>query len=177
MNYYNPKLEYFKSYSQYVEENDICMDERFELLERISCGTFGEVSKVYDKELHVISAKKIFNEGRVFESSAKREIDFLVRLNRRTRGFPPNVVGFYEAYVSDHSGWSLVMEMLGSDLHSFLSNSPEPLNKLQITTLARSIIEGLRFVHDSKIVHCDLKLANLVIIPETNICCKVSSFS
>lgn len=163
-------------FADFIEKYKPCLDQRYIIALNISSGAFGEVAKAFDINLQEIVALKMFKSGYMYDESAKREIAFLSILYEKGRGKPPNVVKFYDAFLSKSGCWNIVMELLGPDLESFLKNSKEPLTKVQLIDIAKSLVEGIKFVHSCNIVHCDLKLSNVAIGPRGNLCCKVSNY-
>ena len=98
----------------------------------------------------------IFSVG----GDAKQEIDLLIRLDH------PNIVKGYEVFIIETDNYktneidvsvNLVMELGQGDLQNHLS-----VNR-RLSDMY-GIISGMKFLSDNNYYHCDLKLANILIV-------------
>ncbi|KAK3048949.1 serine/threonine protein kinase, CMGC, CDC2/CDK sub [Extremus antarcticus] len=140
--------------------------------EKLGEGTFGIVSKARSKRTgKIVAMKKILmhNEKEGFPITALREVKILKMLCH------PNVLRLEEMAVerqqSDEKGKSgkkratlyMVMPYMDHDLSGMLTNPDITFNEAQIKCYMLQLLEGLRYLHDSHILHRDMKAANLLI--------------
>ncbi len=151
--------------------------DRFEVQGRLGSGTSGEVYRVYDRKLKsTVALKTLFRSdpGAIFRF--KKEFRSLADVNH------PNLVQLYEL-LSEADRWFFTMELVdGLDFidyaraepakdhydtgrfYSLATLSPPPdLDRLR-TTL-RQLADGLRALHRSGKLHCDIKPSNILVTP------------
>ncbi|RIB08341.1 kinase-like domain-containing protein [Gigaspora rosea] len=78
------------------------------------------------------------------------------------QNFPhPNVVKFYDLINDSLGNIVLVMKYAeGGNLRQHLNASLKIIKKLKI---AKDVVEGLKFLHNNNIVHCDMHTANILV--------------
>ncbi|KOG98964.1 putative serine/threonine protein kinase SKM1 [Saccharomyces eubayanus] len=83
-----------------------------------------------------------------------------------------NIVNFLEAYIIDDKELWVIMEyMEGGCLTDILdatadinaSNKSSPLNESQMAYIIKETCQGLKFLHDNKIIHRDIKSDNILL--------------
>jgi tetratricopeptide (TPR) repeat protein len=134
------------------------VESRYELLEEIGRGGMGVVYKARDKRLGRIVALKRLPENLKRHPQAvelfEREARAAAALNHR------NIVTLFDAGEEDGS-YFLSMELLeGRALNAILAKSKK-LRAGDVLRLGVQICAGLHFAHERKIVHRDIKCANL----------------
>ncbi|KAJ8300150.1 hypothetical protein KUTeg_021669 [Tegillarca granosa] len=148
-------------------------DQHFERkLAKIGQGTFGEVFKARDKNNRtMVAMKKVLmeNEKEGFPITALREIKILQLLRHenvvnlleitRTRGN----VAYTTPYNRFKSTFFLIFEFCEHDLAGLLSNANVKFNLGEIKNVMRQLLNGLYFIHSNKILHRDMKAANILI--------------
>ena len=132
-------------------------------------GTFGEVHRATSKKTgQVVALKKILmhNEKDGFPITALREIKLLKLLSH------PNVLKLEEMAVEHHQKSTdkrkraimyMVTPYMDHDLSGLLENPAVTFTEPQIKCYMLQLLEGLRYLHDNKILHRDMKAANLLI--------------
>ena len=135
-------------------------------------GSFGSVYLVRRKQDNKIYAlKTVIMEklNKREQENSVNEVRILASVNH------PNVIGYKEAFWDDTgSSLNIVMEYADDgDLHSKIEKMKkaggffkEPI----IWSYAIQMIEGLKALHDKKIMHRDLKSANIFLFKKNNIC-------
>ncbi|XP_076455087.1 cyclin-dependent kinase 9-like [Babylonia areolata] len=142
-------------------------DLKYEKLAKIGQGTFGEVFKARCKKTkQVVALKKVLmdNEKEGFPITALREIKILQVLSHE------NVVELKEICSSKatsqnrfKSMFYLVFEFCEHDLAGLLSNMTVVFNLSEIKEVMKQLMNGLYYIHRNKILHRDMKAANILI--------------
>lgn len=137
------------------------------ILKLLGEGTFGKVHEVeWQKKLYAL--KSIKNElDSFFEKSFKKEIKVLVSLKHL------NIVAIY-AIVKDKNHLGILMEFcekssLYDELHQEKEIDYDTFQKFRL-----GILRGVRYLHEQKIIHRDLKSQNVLITNDD--CPKVCDF-
>ncbi|XP_014673937.1 PREDICTED: cyclin-dependent kinase 9-like [Priapulus caudatus] len=140
---------------------------KYERITKIGQGTFGEVFKARDKKTKkLVALKKILmdNEKEGFPITALREIKILQLL------YHENVVQLIEIcrtkatqFNRNKSTFYLVFEFCEHDLAGLLSNFNVKFSLGEIKKVMQQLLNGLYFIHSNKILHRDMKAANILI--------------
>ncbi|XP_067661671.1 cyclin-dependent kinase 9-like isoform X1 [Haliotis asinina] len=141
--------------------------EKYEKLTKIGQGTFGEVFKARNRETKsLVAMKKVLmeNEKEGFPITAIREIKILQLLKHE------NVVNLLEIcrtkagpYNRFKSTFYLIFEFCEHDLAGLLSNANVKFTLGEIKKVMQQLLNGLYFIHSNKILHRDMKAANILI--------------
>ncbi|VVC41015.1 Hypothetical protein CINCED_3A005943 [Cinara cedri] len=156
---------------KYLEEYNFPFCEaatKYEKLAKIGQGTFGEVFKARDKKnpKRMVAMKKILmeNEKEGFPITALREIRILQLLKH------DNVVHLLEIcqtranqFNRYRSTFYLVFEFCEHDLAGLLSNTKVKFSLGEIKQVIQQMLNGLYYIHSNKILHRDMKAANVLI--------------
>lgn len=138
--------------------------DKYEKIAKIGQGTFGEVFKARcrtDKN-KIVALKKVLmeNEKEGFPITALREIRILQLLNH------VNIVNLIEIcrqYSRNKTTFYLVFDFAEHDLAGLLSNINVKFSLGEIKKVMQQMCEGLFFIHNNKILHRDMKAANILI--------------
>jgi serine/threonine protein kinase len=144
----------------------------------VGSGTFGVVFKAMDDKVPVALKKiKMERETQGFPVTAIREIKILKALRH------PNIVDMREIVVYDDAkdrasvGGStefvngdvfMVFEYVDYDLSGILKSSDVDLTPAHIKSFSKQLLEGVHYLHKNKILHRDIKAAN-ILITNTNV--------
>ena len=126
-------------------------------------GAFGSVSKVRKKSDNKIYALKNVKIGKLSQKekeSALNEIRLLYSLNN------PNIIYYYDAFYDEPTrSLNIIMEFADDgDLSGKIKEikmKNERFSEETIWNWIIQILEGIKYLHNSKIMHRDLKCANL----------------
>ena len=138
----------------------------------LGTGSFGSVYLVRRRQDNKIYALKTVNFEKLNkkeQENSLNEIRILSSVNH------PNVIGYKEAFWDDDkSSLNLVMEFADDgDLHSKIEKMKKEgglFNESIIWSYAIQMIEGLKALHDKKIIHRDLKSSNIFLVKDKHQC-------
>ncbi|KAL0065795.1 Protein kinase of the Mitotic Exit Network [Marasmius tenuissimus] len=142
----------------------------FQLGNCIGRGQFGSVYRALNLNTgQMVAVKRIRLDGLNEEEVTQlmKEVDLVKRLSH------PSIVK-YEGMARDADTLSIVLEYaengsLGQTLKAF-----GKLNERLVASYVVRILEGLHYLHQSDVVHCDLKAANILTTKNGNV--KLSDF-
>ena len=145
-----------------------CPDvSKYERVAKVGQGTFGEVFKARDRRdrSRVVALKKVLmdNEKEGFPITALREIKILQLLRH------DNIVNLIEICCGRNAAQNkstlfyLVFEFCEHDLAGLLSNCNVKFSLGEIKKVVQQLLNGLYFIHSNKIIHRDMKAANVLI--------------
>ncbi|XP_053551865.1 cyclin-dependent kinase 9 isoform X2 [Bombina bombina] len=140
---------------------------KYERLAKIGQGTFGEVFKAKHRQTgKKVALKKVLmeNEKEGFPITALREIKILQLLKHE------NVVNLIEICRTKANQYNrykgsifLVFDFCEHDLAGLLSNAHVKFTLSEIKKVMQMLLNGLYYIHRNKILHRDMKAANVLI--------------
>ena len=138
----------------------------------LGTGSFGSVYLVRRRQDNKIYALKTVNLEKLNkkeQENSVNEVRILASVNH------PNVIGYKEAFWDDDkSSLNIVMEFADDgDLHSKIEKMKKEggcFKESIIWSYAIQMIEGLKALHDMKIMHRDLKSANIFLVKDKHQC-------
>lgn len=138
----------------------------YDVLMKLGEGTFGEVHKaVHRMKGHQVALKRILmhNEKEGMPITALREIKILKALRH------PNIVDILDMFIVRSRGSEaplsvyMVFPYMDHDLAGLLENERVKLSPSQIKLYMKQLLEGTEYMHRNRILHRDMKAANLLI--------------
>ncbi|XP_001626865.2 cyclin-dependent kinase 9 [Nematostella vectensis] len=141
---------------------------KYERQAKIGQGTFGEVFKAKNRKnpKEIVALKKVLmdNEKEGFPITALREIKILQLLNHE------NVVKLLEIcrtkaqpFNRNKASIYLVFEFCEHDLAGLLNNQAVKFSPPEMKKIMQMLLNALYFIHSNKILHRDMKAANILI--------------
>jgi len=141
----------------------ICNIYNFKLKKQIGKGSFGKIILANHRDTKQIVAIKYIN----LKGSDKKSVENEINLHKCL--IHPNIVSLYNVIdESDINNYMyLIMEFFDAkDLWYHLDSS---LNIWQSTNIIKQLTHAVKYCHNNKIMHRDIKLENVLYSPSTNI--------
>ncbi|KAK6123695.1 hypothetical protein DH2020_042560 [Rehmannia glutinosa] len=127
--------------------------DEYKFLNEISHGSFGAVYRArHRKTREIVAVKEVF-DGLCFLTL--REIDIIKSLDHH-----PSIVEFKQVVVDDDDGVYIVMECVEKDLNEYMKR---PFSVNEIKCLMKELLEGVKYLHQNRVMHRDLKPSNILI--------------
>ncbi|KXN87406.1 Cytokinesis protein sepH [Leucoagaricus sp. SymC.cos] len=142
----------------------------FQLGNCIGKGQFGSVYRALNLNTgQMVAVKRIRLEGLKEDeiSTLMREVDLVRSLSH------PSIVK-YEGMARDEDTLSIVLEYAENGSLAHTLKAFGKLNEKLVASYVVKILEGLHYLHQSDVVHCDLKAANILTTKNGNV--KLSDF-
>ena len=138
--------------------------DRYEILSTLGEGTFGKVARVRDLETNASVALKIIKNIHKYREAAKLEINVLRKLNAKDPQGKHLCVRMFDSF-NYYGHMCLTFEVLGESVFDFLkSNSYVPYPLEQVRHIAYQLCHAVKFMHDNKLTHTDLKPENVLFV-------------
>lgn len=139
----------------------------------VGSGTFGVVFKATDGKVPVALKKiKMERETQGFPVTAIREIKILKALKHTNIVDLREIVVYNDTKDKESVGGSsefvngdvfMVFEYVDYDLSGILKSSDVNMTPAHIKSFAKQLLEGVHYLHKNKILHRDIKAANILI--------------
>ncbi|KAH7278501.1 hypothetical protein KP509_38G044400 [Ceratopteris richardii] len=141
------------------------IESRFESLEVIGKGSFGDVYKGFDKELRKEVAIKLIDleESEDEVEDIQREISLLAQCRSSY------ITEYYGSYLHETKLWIIMEHMAGGSLHT-----GQPLDEASIACILKDLLHALDYLHSEGKIHRDIKAANILLTGNGDV--KVADF-
>ncbi|XP_071803945.1 dual specificity tyrosine-phosphorylation-regulated kinase 4-like isoform X1 [Asterias amurensis] len=148
------------SYSKVLHDH---MTYRYEILEVIGKGSFGQVVRAIDHKTGDMVAIKIIRNKKRFHHQALIEVKILDALRRKDRDNSNNVIHMME-YFYFRNHLCITFELLGMNLYELIKkNNFQGFSIALIRRFAYTLLGCLRLLQRERIIHCDLKPENILL--------------
>ena len=136
---------------------------KYEFIEKIGDGTFGEVFEGRNKETkEVVAIKKLKGKFKSLEEClAQTEVKILEKLNHE------NIVVLKDVIWEKNGDASYIFEYCDCNLYEFIENhrvNQKTISESVIRDIVMQITKGIRFLHSNLYFHRDLKPENILVI-------------
>ena len=144
----------------------------FKIEKILGKGSFGNVylvTRKKDKKIYALKTVILEKLNKKEQENSVNEVRILASIKH------PNVIGYKEAFWNDkESSLNIVMEYADDgDLQTKIQRMKKEggmFNESLIWSYSIQMIEGLKALHDKKIMHRDLKSANIFLVKENHQC-------
>ncbi|KAG8185102.1 hypothetical protein JTE90_014577 [Oedothorax gibbosus] len=136
---------------------------RYEILEIIGKGSFGQVIRALDHQTDQQVALKIIRNKKRFHQQALVEVKILEHLCRKDRdGSHYMIKMLNHFYFRNHL--CITFELMGLNLYELIKkNNYRGIGTSMIRRFAFALVQCLRLLHKEHIIHCDLKPENILL--------------
>ena len=146
---------------------------RFEIIEVVGQGAFGQVLRCLDHKSKQEVAIKILKKFEEFYESGKNELKILEKLNKNScKAIVRNLESFeFRGHLC------IVFELLSINLYQLLhKNNFRGFSISLVRRFTQQILNSLAHIHSHNIIHCDLKPDNILLKQEKKSLIKVIDF-
>jgi dual specificity tyrosine-phosphorylation-regulated kinase 2/3/4 len=136
---------------------------RYEILQLLGRGSFGQVCKCFDHKIKDFVAIKLIKNKRRYHHQAEIEIKILKSLKKKDKDKSNNVIHVADFfYFRKHV--CICFELLSISLYELLKNNGfKGLSHRLVNRFAVQILIALKFTRSLNIIHCDLKPENILL--------------
>ncbi|MFB6819730.1 serine/threonine-protein kinase [Streptomyces sp. NPDC056347] len=145
----------------------IVIDGRYELLHSLGRGGMGEVWEALDTRLdRHVAVKGLLSRD---AAGAATQEQMMQRARREAAAIAkirhPNVVAVHDRVESGNQVW-IVMDLLDARSLADLMRAERRLSVRRTAAIGLQVLSGLRAVHEARVVHRDVKPANILFAKE-----------
>ncbi|XP_056644515.1 dual specificity tyrosine-phosphorylation-regulated kinase 4 isoform X1 [Diorhabda sublineata] len=149
---------------------------RYEILEVIGKGSFGQVIRALDHMTNKHVAIKIIRNKKRFHHQALVEVRILDHLRKKDKECNHNVIHMLE-YFYFRNHLCISFELLSLNLYELIKkNNYQGFSLNLIRRFANSLLKCLRLLQKENIIHCDLKPENVLLKQRGSSSIKVIDF-
>ncbi|CAD8141143.1 unnamed protein product [Paramecium octaurelia] len=136
---------------------------RYEILEIVGKGSFGQAFKVFDHKRQQVQCLKIIRNKKKFTNQALVELNILTYVKEKDEENVTNIVKIKD-FVIFRNHVCISFEFLSINLYQLIKNNNfQSLSLELIRRFAIQILNALNFLSKHKIIHCDLKPENILL--------------
>ncbi|XP_014667566.1 PREDICTED: serine/threonine-protein kinase 10-like [Priapulus caudatus] len=133
-------------------------EDYWEIVGELGDGAFGKVYKAKHKQQNIFAAAKIV------DLHGEEEIeDFLGEINILAECQHDNIVGLHESFYFNNQLWILLEFCEGGAVDNIMIELEKSLTEAQIRYICREMCVALKFLHQMKVIHRDLKAGNVLL--------------
>uniref|UniRef100_A0A8C2JDX6 non-specific serine/threonine protein kinase n=1 Tax=Cyprinus carpio TaxID=7962 RepID=A0A8C2JDX6_CYPCA len=153
------KLGAEKKKKQYDHvHRDTNPEEIWEIVGELGDGAFGKVFKAQNKQTGIFAAAK------VIDTKTEDELeDYMVEIDILASCDHPNIVKLLDAFYYESKLWILIEFCGGGAVDAVMLELERPLTEPQIRVVCKQTLDALQYLHDSKVIHRDLKAGNILL--------------
>lgn len=144
-----------------VQGDHLCY--RYEVIDVLGKGSFGQVVRCIDHKTGVLVAVKIIRNKKRFHQQALVEVNILQKLREWDPKNKHSMVNFTQSfYFRGHL--CISTELLDMNLYEFIkSNSFRGFSLKIVRRFTKQLLSSLLLLKSKKVIHCDLKPENILL--------------
>jgi len=136
---------------------------RYEVLDFLGKGSFGQALKCFDHKTGEIVALKIIRNKKRFAHQAGVELRILQHMKQHDPEDAFNIIRIKD-HVIFRKHLILAFELFSINLYEFIKNNNfQGVSLGLIRRFAIQILQSLKFLREQQIIHCDLKPENILL--------------
>ncbi|KAJ5357403.1 hypothetical protein N7541_004561 [Penicillium brevicompactum] len=141
---------------------------RYEVVDVLGKGSFGQVVRCVDHKTGALVAIKIIRNKKRFHQQALIEVNLLQKLKEWDPHGKHSVVNFTQSfYFRGHL--CISTELLGMNLYEFIkAHEFRGFSLKLIRVFTKQMLSSLVLLHAKKVIHCDLKPENILLVHPMN---------
>lgn len=141
---------------------------RYEVVDVLGKGSFGQVVRCVDHKTGALVAVKIIRNKKRFHQQALIEVNLLKKLKDWDSERRHSVVAFDQSfYFRGHL--CISTELLGMNLYEFIkAHDFRGFSLKLIRRFTKQMLSSLVLLHAKKVIHCDLKPENILLVHPLN---------
>ncbi|KAI2793228.1 hypothetical protein POX_b03280 [Penicillium oxalicum] len=141
---------------------------RYEVVDVLGKGSFGQVVRCVDHKTGALVAVKIIRNKKRFHQQALIEVNLLKKLKEWDSERRHSVVAFDQSfYFRGHL--CISTELLGMNLYEFIkAHDFHGFSLKLIRRFTKQMLGSLVLLHAKKVIHCDLKPENILLVHPLN---------
>lgn len=141
---------------------------RYEVVDVLGKGSFGQVVRCVDHKTGALVAIKIIRNKKRFHQQALIEVNLLQKLKEWDPHGKHSVVNFTQSfYFRGHL--CISTELLGMNLYEFIkAHEFRGFSLKLIRVFTKQMLSSLVLLHAKKVIHCDLKPENILLVHPLN---------
>ncbi|EPY54064.1 CMGC/DYRK/DYRK2 protein kinase Ppk5 [Schizosaccharomyces cryophilus OY26] len=149
---------------------------RYEIIDKVGKGSFGEVLRCIDYKCGKLVAIKVIRNRVKCYDQALVEAGILERLTRDESFSESNIIRYFDHF-NFRNHLCIVTELLGENLFEVIrDNNYKGFPLIIVKSFAAQLLKALSFLQKQQIIHCDLKPENLLLCDRTNARIKLIDF-
>ncbi|KAL2408307.1 DYRK-family kinase pom1 [Exophiala dermatitidis] len=136
---------------------------RYEVVDLLGKGSFGQVVRCVDHKTGILVAVKIIRNKKRFHQQALVEVNILQKLKEWDPEKKHSVVNFDQSfYFRGHL--CISTDLLGMNLYEFIkAHDFRGFSLKLIRRFTKQLLQSLILLHQHKVIHCDLKPENILL--------------
>ena len=134
--------------------------KKYKKIRLLGKGGFARCYELLDEETHQTYAGKIIKKSSLIKSRTKQKLISEIKIHKSVHH--ENIVKFYHYFEDIENVYILIELCYNQTLHELLKRRKK-LTELETQYYVYYIIKALQYLHNLKIIHRDLKLANIFI--------------